>query len=196
MLPHTSKTLLDGLKRSSDDVCWERFNGRYGPLVLAVALRMGLSLADAQDAVQETMGAFLENYREGKYDPDKGRLRDWLCGITAHKVRDIQRRNYRQEKNIVDQTDATGFMNQIEDHKIEEAFDCESQKAIMRQCLEEVKQQVTTQTFESFELYALQQWPVKKVAGHLQISEDVVYQNKRRVLKRVREMLPKIREVW
>lgn len=196
LVTRTSTVLLEGLKNPSDKDAWDEFDSRYRPLVLAVARRLGLAEFDADDAAQETMAAFVEAYRQQKYVRAKGRLRDWLCGIASHKIRDIQRKRGRQEKNIADKTNTTSFMNQIEDHDVENSWRDEHKKTILRQCLEEIRETATPKMYEAFQLYALQLWPAKRVAGHLQITEDVVYQNKRRILKRVREIMPSMEEIW
>jgi RNA polymerase sigma factor (sigma-70 family) len=196
VVTRTSTLLLEGLKNASDKDAWDEFDNRYRPLVLAVARRLGLGEFDADDAAQETMAAFVQAYRQQQYDRAKGRLRDWLCGIAGHKIRDIQRKGSRQEKTIADQTDAGSFTNDIEDHHIENLWRDEHKKAILRQCLEEIRRTVSPKIYESFQLYALQQWPAKRVAGHLQITEDVVYQSKRRILERIREIKPRMEEIW
>ena len=192
----TSTILLNGLQDPSDKASWREFDSRYRPLVLAVGRRLGLQEVDADDAAQETMAAFLQAYRRKRYDREKGRLRDWLCGIASHKIRDIQRKRGRQERAITDKTDGTRFLGQIEDYHISDLWEDECRKAILRQCLEEVRQEVAPKTFEAFQLFALQKWPAKQVAVRLQVSQDVVYQSKRRVLVRVREILPKMQEIW
>ena len=192
----TSTILLNGLNDPSNEASWGEFDSRYRPLVLAVGRRLGLQEADAEDAAQEAMTAFVAAYRQKQYDRKKGRLRDWLCGIASHKIRDIQRKRSRREKAIADESQGTRFLNQIEDHHIEAFWEDECRKAILRQCLEEVRREVAPKTFEAFQLFALEQWPGRQVASHLQVSEDVVYQDKRRILARIREMLPQMEEIW
>ena len=196
LLTRTNTALLEGLKDSGDEAAWREFDARYRPLVVAVARRMGLQPSDAEDAAQETMAAFVQAYRQGRYDRQEGRLRDWLRGIACHKVRDLQRRQGRCEKPAADRTDATRLLDQVPDEAPEAAWDAEWEKALLRQCLEEVRREVQPQTFEAFTLLALHEWPARRVAEHLQISEDVVYQSKSRVLKRVRELAAHLREIW
>jgi DNA-directed RNA polymerase specialized sigma24 family protein len=43
-------------------------------------------------------------------------------------------------------------------------------------------------------LFALQQWPAEQVARRLGISVDLVYQNKRRMLARIRQLLTEMGE--
>jgi len=187
--------LLEGLKDPASQAHWEEFDSRYRPLLLAVGRRLGLNPVDAEDAAQETATAFLVQYREGRYSREKGRLRDWLAGIMAHKVRDAQRRLHRQ-RALVSDRDATSAIEQIADPSVQAAMEQEWSRAVVRQCLEDIRSEVSPQAFESFELYALQQWPAQQVSQRLGISADVVYQNKRRILKRVRELLPGMEEAW
>jgi len=196
MLTRTSTALLDGLKDAGDQSAWREFDARYRPLVVAVARRMGLQDSDADDAAQETMAAFVQMYRQGRYDRKEGRLRDWLRGIACHKVRDLQRRRARGEKTMADRTDATGFLDQVEDASAENAWDAEWDAAVLRQSLAAVQQEVEPRTFSAFDLFALRQWPARRVAEHLQVSEDVVYQAKSRVLARLREVMGRMADTW
>ena len=66
---------------------------------------------------------------------------------------------------------------------------------MLRQCLLEVSLEVEPKTFRAFELFARQGKPARDVANELGISENAVFGAKRRVLRRVRELLPKIEEV-
>ncbi len=191
MITRTSTILLNGLKDVSDDASWQEFDGRYRPLLLAVGRRLGLAPADAEDAAQEAMAAFVVDYRGGRYKRENGRLRDWLTGIMTHKVRDAQRRMHRKRQSA-----GGDSVELIEDTSVRTAMEQEWAQAVLRQCMERVRHEVTPQMFESFELFALKQWPAGQVAQHLGISADLVYQNKRRVLVRIRELLPQIEETW
>jgi len=187
--------LLEGLKDPSSRAHWEEFDCRYRPLLLAVARRLGLNPVDAEDAAQETVTAFLLQYREGRYDREQGRLRDWRSGIMAHKVRDAQRRIHRQKLHVPEAASGEAI-EQLADPAVRTTMEQEWSRALLRQCLDEIRREVTPQTFESFELYALHQWPAQQVAKRLGISLDVVYQNKRRVLQRIREILPTMEQTW
>jgi DNA-directed RNA polymerase specialized sigma24 family protein len=90
MITRTSTILLQRLKDRGDDAIWREFDTRYRPVLLAVGRRLGLGLADAEDAAQETLVAFLAEYKEGRYRREMGRLRDWLAGIMTHKVQDLR----------------------------------------------------------------------------------------------------------
>ena len=75
-------------------------------------------------------------------------------------------------------------------------WEAEWRKAVIRQCMEEVRHQVEAKTMCAFELFALRGWPVDKVAEHLGMSPNAVILAKRRVLSRMRELQHQLEEVW
>jgi len=69
----TSVTLLEKM-RGGNEEAWQRFCARYEPVILSLARRAGLQEDDARDVAQETLVAFIEAFRRGKYDRDRGQL--------------------------------------------------------------------------------------------------------------------------
>lgn len=195
MITRTSTLFLQRITDLSDHAAWEQFDQRYRPILMSVGRRLGLGVVDAEDAAQETLAAFLVDYRAGRYKREMGRLRDWLAGIMAHKVRDSQRRTQRHSA-LIGAAATSPPVESIEDKSVELAMQKEWLAAALRQTLDLVRQECTPEMFESFELFALQQWPAAQVAKRLGISADSVYQNKRRVLLRIRELLPQAEEAW
>ncbi|MBN1845261.1 MAG: sigma-70 family RNA polymerase sigma factor [Sedimentisphaerales bacterium] len=197
-LTRTSTTLLAGLCDPRDQESWQEFDRRYRPLILSVARRLGLQPADAEDAAQETIAAFVEAYRQRRYERSRGRLRHWLCGIARHKVLDIRRQRQRRESCQSDPTAvaATAGASAVSDDKWRDLWSEECDRVLLRQALVEVRRQVPSEAFESFYLYVIEQWPAKRVAQHLHISVDSVYQHKSRMLGRIRNLLPTLENCW
>ena len=120
----TSTALLEALRDLNDDRAWRQFCGRYEPALIAFARRTGLQEQDARDVVQDTLMAFLESFRDGRYDRQRGRLRSWIKGIAVNKTRETRRRLSRPEVQVADKTDATGFMDQVPDEaELTDVFD-------------------------------------------------------------------------
>ena len=195
-LTRTSTVLLNGLKNSSDSLAWSEFDGRYRPILLQVARRLGLHGADAEDAVQEAMAAFVLAYRQEKYERDKGRLRDWLYGMARHKIRDIQRKLSKKELHFSGDPDTNNRLHEFEDHRIKAVWDQEWDHAVLRQALDQLKLDVSPRMYDIFDLYVLQQWPVQRIASQLKVSHDVIYQTKSRLLVKLKEILPHMEEIW
>ena len=192
----TSLTLLEGLLDPNNDAAWRRFGARYRPMIVRFARKLGLSAADAQDAVQDTMGAFVQAYQAGEYDRSRGRLRSWLCGIAYRKVRDLQRRQHGGHVEL-GESSAGGCLGALEaPNEVEQLWEREWQQAVLDDCLDEAARHVDPTTFEAFGLYVLEEWPAERVARHLGISRNAVYLCKNRVIKRMRDLYQQVEETW
>lgn len=196
MIHRTSTILLEAIRDPANGAGWGQFDRRYRPVLLTTARRLGLGPQDAEDAAQETLTSFAEGYREGRYDRQKGRLRDWLGGIARHKIHDIYRRRPRHEVLEADRPGTTGFLDKISDERIDTTYETEWQRALLRECLSQVRHQVEHKTFQAFELLALKSWAVTDVAAHLGISRDSVYQAKCRVLRHICQVRKELEESW
>jgi RNA polymerase sigma factor (sigma-70 family) len=183
----TTTQVLEDLKARGDSPVWERFHDYFHGMVVRFARHAGLSAADAEDAAQETMLAFVKAFREGKYDRDKGRLRDWLFGV-AKRVTLNMRSRLPKEQLMADKT-GTSFWDMVtDDDGAERAWQEEWQKMVLVRCLEQARREMDADVFRAFELYAMQEEPVDKVAEQLKMSRNAVYIAKSRVLARLREL--------
>jgi len=192
----TSTDLLIGLKDWSNDRVWTSFCQRYRPVLVAFGRRLGLDESDTHEAAQEALAAFAESYRKGAYDPKQGRLRTWLLAIASHKIRSLQRRNYRRP-NTVDISEKTKLLNGVpDDHSMSQVWETEWQRAVLEACMGEVYGKVEASTLQAFELHMLEEWPVDKVADHLGMTRNAVFKASRRVLTRLREAYAHVSEDW
>ena len=195
--PPTSTTLLEGLRNHDDRSAWQRFSDRYQPILAATMRHAGLRDSDAQDAIQETLIAFLEAYRKGKYERNKGRLRSWLVGIAINKIREVRRRLARREQQPLQDSDGAMVLDiAVDEDSLSQVFSDEWERSVMAECLRQVQAQVEQRTFEAFRLFALEDWPAERVAEHLEMSRDTVYVHKGRVLTKLREIRERLAPEW
>ena len=82
------------------------------------------------------------------------------------------------------------------DQSQQEAWDCEWRDAILKQCLNEIRNEVKSPTFEAFTLFACEGWPAEQVAARLNITTNAVFGAKRRVLARIREKFEQREITW
>jgi RNA polymerase sigma factor (sigma-70 family) len=196
MLTRTNTHLLAALHDLSDQHAWGEFCSRYRPILVGLACRLGLPEHDAQDAAQETLMAFAEEYRQGRYERTQGRLRDWLLGIARNKIRYLQRQRAREKPVDADGGKTDAMARVPDDHDIEEAWESKWRQAILRACLAEVSRQVEPSTMQAFELISLKGWGAEQAAAHLGMSTNAVLKARRRVLARMREAYACIKENW
>lgn len=190
----TSTTLLHGLKDPANRTVWTSFIDRYRPLLVWFARRAGLPDAEAEDVAQQSLLAFSDAYRDGKFDPRRGRLRHWLFGIARTTTRGFLRQ--RRRGGAVVETAGEVVAEVADDDRFAALWEAEWRDAVLRQCLREVAGEVQEATFRAFELFALEGRPAREVASELGITENAVFGAKRRVLARIRELRPLVEEIW
>ncbi len=193
----TCTELLDGLRRIDNHDVWQQFVNRYRGMIERYAVRLGLREADAQDAAQQALISFCTDYRAGKYERERGRLRQWLFGIARNQVRSLHRRNQRGEKQVVDQTNETGFFSALPvDDEMERLWQEEWRDSVIRQCLEEVRGSMDAKSVEAFELFAWKGLDAETVGQRLDMTPNAVFIAKHRVLKKIRALQEEMEEIW
>ena len=80
----TRQSLLTRLKSWDDQESWREFFDTYWNLIYGLALKSGLTEAEAQDAVQETLVAVARKMPGFNYDPAIGSFKSWL--FESHNV--------------------------------------------------------------------------------------------------------------
>ena len=89
---HTTPiTLLERLRKPSDQEAWFRFVDLYTPLLYQWSRRVGLAEADAADLVQDVLLLLVRKLPEFRYEPGK-RFRGWLWTVLLNKYRENRRR--------------------------------------------------------------------------------------------------------
>jgi len=193
MLTRTTTALLEGLLDPADHETWLAFDGRYRPVLIAFARRLGLSPEDAADAAQETLARFVKSFRGGKYDRDRGRLSSWIIGIARHSVYDLlQQRAGSPERGM------SAIAELPDDSHLTRVWDEECRLAILRDGLDELRRETRTSggTLRAFEMLALERCRPAEVAERLGMTLNDVYLAKHRCLKRLRDLLAPIEAAY
>lgn len=183
--PTTSKTLLDRIA-AGDEISWDEFYTRYCGIVRDLAKFNGLDDAEADDICQQVMLQFFKQSKTFKFDPDIARFRTYFGRIITSKIA-----NYFREKKEEPSDEI-----EVEDEKkpTDELFLNEWRKMILKEAERELKNRVAPETFQAYELYAVQNRPVEKVAAYLDCSVNQVYQAKKRCFAMLREILLRMKE--
>jgi hypothetical protein len=91
----TRQSLLERLKDWGDQTSWQDFFDTYWRLIYNVALKAGLTDAEAQEVVQETVIAVAKKIPGFQTDPDRGSFRAWLMRLTRWRITDQFRKRRR-----------------------------------------------------------------------------------------------------
>ncbi len=188
--------MLVRLRDVGDDVSWADFLQRYRPLVIGFAKRLSLSQEDAEDVCQEVFAEVSQSI--GDFNAEGGRksFRGWLFQRTKWRVLDRFRDRRREPHEIrSDPTDGTQtpLVERIPAAaELEAIWAHEWLKNHMAIALTRLAQKVQAKHFQAFELYELQEWPVKRVAQSLGMNVATVYVNCHRLRKMLRAELERL----
>jgi RNA polymerase sigma-70 factor (ECF subfamily) len=189
----TRKSLLSRLKSWDDQDSWREFFDTYWRLIYSVARKSGLTEAEAQDVVQETLISVAERMPGFKYDPKLGSFKSWLMRILRRRIADHLREQYRKPPSIgLDRTQRSEeeTVEEVADgsfEHLESIWDEEWRAHLHQAALEKVKRRVKPEQFQMFDFYALQGLPVRQVAKILGASLMQVYLVRHRVAKLLRD---------
>jgi RNA polymerase sigma factor (sigma-70 family) len=189
-LDRTTTALLAALHDSANAAAWEAFDQRYRPILVGFARSCGLPEHDAAELVQATIVRFIEQYREGKYDRERGRLGAWLVTIAKYRLLDTRRK--ASSMHIAHGESA--IVNLDDDRAVGDAYETQRRLAILREALKELREKTKTdpRTIRAFELLYYHGMSVQAVAADLGMQPQEVYLAKSRVAARIREIVARI----
>ena len=184
----TPASLLERLHDGTAAMAWEEFFGRYWRLIHAWAKRRGCSEHTAEEIVQDVMLEIFQTGAVFRYDPARGRFRNWLFAV----VRNIVARHRRQPSQ---QFTAQGsdrlrdfIPSDADNTQPDAAWEAAFEEAMLGVLLDVVRREVTPETYQAFELVTIGELSGARVAAITGLSRNAVYLARKRVLKRLGEL--------
>ncbi len=179
----TRRSLIERLTDLGDQRKWQEFFETYWRLIYGVARKGGLSDAEAQDVVQETVITVAKNIT--KYEREAGSFKGWLLHITRWRIADQFRRRSPADKPRPARDDsrrATATIDRIPDgFDLDATWEEEWQRNVLAAALERVKRKIDAKHYQIFDCLIVKQWPAAKVAAELRVSLAQVYLIRHRV---------------
>lgn len=187
----TRASLLDRLRNREDQVSWQDFFDAYWQLIYRVAKKAGLTDAEAQDIVQETVISVANKLPGFTYDPKVCSFKTWMLRLTRWRIIDTRRKRLPQSVPAAADRDgtATSELERIPDEAalmLDAVWDEEWEKSLLAAALQRVKPLLKPEHYQVFDLYALRQLPVSQVAEIMGVSAARVYLIKHRVAARLK----------
>jgi len=185
----TRHTLLSRLRNIQDDLSWQEFFDTYWRLIYNLARKSGLSDAEAQDVVQETVIAVARKLPAFRYDPSKGSFKQWLLLITRRRIQDHLRRVYRSlplesggDRENQAAADSVPDPALPPDAHVESAWEEEWRENLLQTALVRLREQAAPKHYQVFDFCVLQKVPAGETARLLGLSRAQVYLVKHRLV--------------
>ena len=196
-LLETRSSLIQRLKSTINGESWEEFFHTYWELIYNVARRAGLSEADAQDIVQETVLKVHNSLDRFEYNRKRGTFKGWLRTVTRSRLNDFFKKQQRRPA-LNQPLEATGDeLQNLEDPEgpeIEKIWDEEWSKNLIQSALNRTKKLTSPKQFQIFKCHYIDEWTVRETCRTLGVNAAQVYMAKQRVGKIFREAIETLQE--
>ena len=178
-LAATRRSLIERLADWNDRKHWQEFFDGYWKLIYSAARKSGLTDAEAQEVVQETIITVAKNIEKLKYDPAIGSFKGWLLQITRWRIVDQFRKrepgNAKSPRGAEDRLTAT--IDRVPDSGVDldAVWEAEWKENLLEGAIARVKKKVDPKQFQIFDCYVRKECPAQKVAEQLRVSVGQVY---------------------
>ena len=198
----TRYSLLSRLQNRDDQDSWKDFFETYWRLIYSIALKSGLTEAEAQDAVQETVICVAKDIEKFKRDRSLGSFKGWLRNLTRWRIADQLRKREpvaaAENALSAENVDMPGLaeISDPADDALEKIWEEEWRTNLMAAAAERVKHRVREEHYQMFDLNVMRQWPASKVAEALGVNIAQVYLAKHRMLALIRKEVRLLEKQW
>ncbi len=196
----TVSFLATRLPELSDRRAWRLFEERYTPMLKRYFRKSNCSEHIATDLAQDTIQKVAEGLCQGRFERDKGRLRDWIGGIARNVLY-----NHRRKGRPMTGADGlrTGFWESREDPAAadevlaaDERFDAIWVRARLSALIRLASKTFELRDLRCYFLVEIRKLPIKVVAQRTGLSETAVYQKRRKVAAWLLAIGPRFISRW
>ena len=180
-LLETRSSLIQRLKATINGESWEEFFHTYWELIYNVARRAGLSEADAQDIVQETVLKVHNSLDRFEYNRKRGTFKGWLRTVTRSRLNDFFKKQRRRPALNQPLESAGDELQNLEDPggpEIEKIWDEEWSKNLIQSALNRTKKLTSPKQFQIFKCHYIDEWTVRETCRTLGVNAAQVYMAK------------------
>ena len=196
-LLETRSSLINRLKATINGESWEVFFNTYWELIYNVARRKGLSEADSQDIVQETILKVHKSLDRFQYNRDRGSFKGWLRTITRSRLVEHYKKKQRQpptQQPREDEDDPLVNLADPQGPELDRIWSEEWSRSLIQRSLTFLKQQVSLKQYQIFKCHCIDEWSVKEVCDALNVNAAQVYMAKQRVGKILAAKLERLKQ--
>ncbi len=196
-LLETRSSLIQRLKATINGESWEEFFHTYWELIYNVARRAGLSEADAQDIVQETILKVHNSLDRFEYNRKRGTFKGWLRTVTRSRLNDFFKKQQRRpalNQPLEETADELQNLEDPEGPEIEKIWDEEWNRNLIQAALSRTKKLSSPKQFQIFKCHYIDEWTVRETCRTLGVNAAQVYMAKQRVGKIFREAVETLQE--
>ncbi|MFQ5414699.1 MAG: RNA polymerase sigma factor [Phycisphaerae bacterium] len=176
-MPDTRSSLLSRVRDFDDDAGWKEFDRLYRPMLARYAQRRGLGPDAAEEIAQQCLEVVVSQIRAFRR---RRSFRGWLRRIVDNKVKQHLASRRAGELGGDALVRAVGSVPDAG-----ELWERQWNRTHLLYCLASLRNEFAAHTLAAFELYVLEERPVRDIAERLSLTPNQIYVAKSRVMKRL-----------
>ena len=180
----TRASLIIRIKNRDDSNSWREFDQLYGPLIYRYARSRGLSRDDADEVKSQCMTVVVQQIGAFEYDRAKGGFKNWLRRIAYHKIMDVFR---KRRERAAESQEMRVLVD--DDPAPDEVWEQNWKRSHLKYCVEQVRAEVSPQSYQAFHMLVFDERPVEEVCQELGMNSNRVYKAKSNLIARIREKM-------
>jgi RNA polymerase sigma factor (sigma-70 family) len=178
----------------------------WRPVYKFVRAAWGKSVENAKDLTQEFFAAVIDSDLIARYQPAKGRFRDFLKGALRNFLAEAHRHGERQKRGggsvtiplDIDGVETGAFARDLQGDTPEQIYDREWAEGLMADCVKRLKEQLRSEgktkqlrVFETYDLASADEAPptYEELAGRLAVPVHDIRNYLSRTRGRLRELI-------
>jgi len=181
----TRPSLLEALKKG-ELIDWLEFQEMYRPLVQLRAKDYKLNPQETEELMQQVLLDIFHGCKTFRYDPAKGRFRDYMRLLMSRNCIDIKRRRNPRPPEV---PNGQSLLEGLPAEDDDLAWKEEWRQLLVEQAKTILRQEVEPATYLAYEMYAEQNLPAEQVAKYLDMTTANVYLAKSRCLERLQQIV-------
>ena len=183
----TRSSFLERVK-SGNEEAWKEFYNKYAGMIHYIGKKRQLTPEERDDLMVDVMVIFWKKMDAFFYDPERGKFRSYLGKIAdfaAFRIFNKNHKNEFQHLPLSEDYPADVDLNYME----------EWQNFLLEKALEDLKDQVDTEIWQTFYMSTIQKRPIEEVAAVTRKSPNNIYVIRSRCLKKLRSIIAAYRDL-
>ncbi|MFO1003088.1 MAG: sigma-70 family RNA polymerase sigma factor [Planctomycetaceae bacterium] len=193
LVPETRPSLILRVRDPNDADAWNQFATLYRPVILRLARRKGIQVADAEDLAQQVLFSVAGAIERWQPDPQRARFRTWLQTIVRNAILNAMQRQSPDQATGGD-SDADRFEIEQSTRTDEEALQNEYRRELFQQAAQQIRAEYAEETWDSFWKTAVQGIDIETLCSQTGRTRGSIYASRSRVMKRMREVIEHLEE--
>lgn len=167
--------------KSGDEYAWQKFYRRYAGMIHRIGKNRQLTPKECEELMSDVMVIFWKKLATFTYDPERGKFRSFLAKISHYSAIKIFNRREKNEIIPLEEAEYPG--------EIDRKYMQEWQDFVLNWAMEELKNQVDTDSYQVFYMLFIQKRPISQICAITRKNRNNIYVIRSRCTQKLKALI-------